>query len=294
MTFVPQGFAEQLVDHDGDAARAWLDGLPELAARYADRWRLTFDGAPMHGYAGLILPAVRDDDTRVVLKLSYPGPETKDEPVALAAWDGEGAVRLLDCDRADDVLLLERLDSTRSLDDEPIDSAVRTAAALLRRLAVPAPPGLSRDLRTEAAAMVEELPADWANLGEPFPRKLLDAAVDACAQLGPTADRLLVNEDLHYENVLAGEREPWLVIDPKPLIGDLEFTTLALLWNRMPESGLDDRFAALVDIACLDPDRARAWTLVRAVRNWLWFLDDEDTEDDGYLAVQTIAPWALC
>lgn len=75
--------------------------------------------------------------------------------------------------------------------------------------------------------------------------------------------------------------------------GDLEFTTLSLLWNRRTESALDDRFAAVVDIAGLDSDRARAWTLVRAVQNWLWFVEDEDTEDFGWPAVQAIAPWAL-
>ncbi|MET8872738.1 hypothetical protein [Nocardia sp. NPDC004604] len=63
--------------------------------------------------------------------------------------------------------------------------------------------------------------------------------------------------------------------------------------HRRTESGLDDRFATVVDIAGLDPDRARAWTLVRAVQNWLWFVDGEDTEDFGWPAVQVIAPWAM-
>ncbi len=247
----------------------------------------------MYGYGGLVLPAVRSDGNRVVLKLGHLTPETRDEPVALTAWAGNGAVRLLDSDAEHGALLLERLDPTRSLDFEPIDDAVRIISVLLRRLAIPAPPGISRDLRTEAGRMVEELPKNWQRLGRPFPRTMLDAAVDVCAQLGPSADRLLVNEDLHYENVLGGTREPWLVIDPQPLAGDLEFTTLSLLWNRRAESALDDRFAAVVDIAGLDPDRARAWTLVRAVQNWLWFVEDEDTEDFGWPAVQAIAPWAL-
>ncbi|MEV4240214.1 MULTISPECIES: aminoglycoside phosphotransferase family protein [unclassified Nocardia] len=292
MIVVPEFFADRLAEME-PAARVWLDGLPELAARYAQRWELRFEGAPMHGYGGLVLPALRADGSRVVLKLGHLTPETRDEPVALTAWAGNGAVRLLDSDAEYGALLLERLDPARSLDFEPIDDAVRIISVLLRRLAIPAPPGLSRDLRSEAERLVEELPKDWQRLGAPFPRKMLDAAVEVCAQLGPSADRLLVNEDLHFENVLGGGREPWLVIDPQPLAGDLEFTTLSLLWNRRTESALDDRFAAVVDIAGLDPDRARAWTLVRAVQNWLWFVEDEDTEDFGWPAVQAIAPWAL-
>ncbi|KAA8887262.1 aminoglycoside phosphotransferase [Nocardia colli] len=293
MSIVPESFAEHIARTAGEEARPWLAGLPALAEEFRQRWQLSLDGSAMYGYVGLVLPATMADGTAVVLKMSMVEPETRDEPLALATWGGVGAVRLLDSDPERGVLLLERLDSSRSLETEPIDDAVRIAAGLLRRLAIPAPPGLGRDLRTEAERHAVELPQDWQRLGEPFPRKLLDAAVEACNQLGPSAARLLANEDLHYENVLGGTREPWLVIDPKPLVGDPEFTTLSLIWNRRSESSLDDRFAAIVDGAGLDPDRARAWTLVRAVRNWLDFLDDDDLDDDGYFAVQDIAPWAL-
>ncbi|MGW4847200.1 aminoglycoside phosphotransferase family protein [Nocardia brasiliensis] len=293
MTVVPEFFATRLAGQEGAPARAWLDALPDLAARYADRWQLTFDGPSMHGYGALVLPVRRADGSAAVLKLAYLTPETRDEPVALAAWGGEGAVLLLDSAADDGVLLLERLTADRSLETEPIVDAVRITAELMRRLAVPAPQGISRDLRVEAAGWAEELPREWARLGAPYSRKLLDAAVEACTQLGPTADRLLVNEDLHFENVLAAQREPWLVIDPQPLAGDLEFSTLSLLWSRRTESTLDDRFAALVDIAGLDPERARAWTLVQCARNWLWFAEEQDCTDPGYPSVQAIAPWAL-
>ncbi|WP_069163189.1 aminoglycoside phosphotransferase family protein [Nocardia altamirensis] len=293
MTFVPEPFAEHVVACAGETGQAWLDGLPDLAADYAQRWQLTFDGPAMHGYVGVVLPATRSDGSPAVLKMSMVDKETRDEPIALEVWAGAGAVRLLDSDAARGVLLLEGLDATRSLQTEPIDDAVRISTGLLRRLSVPAPAGLTRDLRIEAEQFSVAGPELWADLGAPFPRKLLDAALDVCAQLGPTAARLLVNQDLHYENVLAGTREPWLVIDPKPLIGDPEFTTLALVWNRWSESSVDDRFAAIVDGAGFDPDRARAWTLVRAVQNWLDFVGNEDFEDVGFHAVQEIAPWAM-
>ncbi|MFE7801279.1 aminoglycoside phosphotransferase family protein [Nocardia sp. NPDC057440] len=292
MIVVPDFFANRLVDMEPEA-EAWLDRLPEQAAEYADRWQVRIVGEPMHGYAGIVLPVLGNDGTPAVLKLSYITPETRDEPLALAAWQGQGAAQLLDSDPEHGVLLLERLDPSRSLETEPIDAAVPIIAGLLRRLAIPAPSGLSRDLRTEAERWAEELPSEWERLGSPFPRKMLDAAVEVCRQLGPTADRLLVNEDLHFENVLGGFRETWQVIDPQPLVGDLEFTMLSLLWNRRTESALDDRFAAVVDIAGLDAERARAWTLLRAVQNWLWFVEDEDTEDFGWPAVQAIAPWAM-
>jgi streptomycin 6-kinase len=51
-------------------------------------------------------------------------------------------VRLLDCDEASGALLLERLDSTTSLLSVDAAEATRVLAGLLRRLSVPAPPGL--------------------------------------------------------------------------------------------------------------------------------------------------------
>ncbi|PXX61519.1 streptomycin 6-kinase [Nocardia tenerifensis] len=293
VTLVPEFFATRLADQEGAPARAWLDRLPDLVAEYADRWGLSLDGPSMHGYGGLVLPVRRADGVSAVLKLNYLTPETKDEPVALAAWQGDGAVLLYDSDAENGAMLLERLEAGRSLETEPIDDAVRITCELLRRLAIPVPQGITRDLRTEAEGWAEELPREWARLGEPFPRKMLDAAVEACTQLGPVADRLLVNEDLHFENVLAAQREPWLAIDPQPLAGDPEFTTLSLLWSRRTESALDDRFAAVVDIAGLDADRARAWTLVQCARNWLWFAEDDDCDDPGYPSVQAIGPWAM-
>ncbi|SFQ18949.1 streptomycin 6-kinase [Amycolatopsis arida] len=280
---VPQSFADHVAAAAGAPGRAWLATLPALAGAYCRRWSLTLDGPAMHGYVGLVLPVSRVDGTRAVLKLSWRDEETRDEPVALAAWRGEGAVRLLANAPEDGVLLLERLDPERTLAGVPVAPATAVAAGLLRRLAVPAPP-LSRALRAQAAEWVEELPELWEELDRPLPRPMLDAAVEVCRTRGPAAGDLLVNEDLHYDNVLARGKDPatWVVIDPKPIAGDVEFGVIPLLWNRLAESTLDERFGWVVAGAELDPALAREWTLVRAVINWLWCLDedDEDDEDD--------------
>jgi streptomycin 6-kinase len=289
---VPAGFAEQTVRREGTAGKAWLDSLPGLAARYCRAWGLRLDGEPMHGYVGVVVPAMRTDGLPVVLKLGWQDTETRDEPLALSTWNGQGAVLLLENSPEDGVLLLERLDAARTLDHEPIGYAVETAGSLLRRLAVPAPPELSRELRVEAAETAEELPGVWRELGEPFPRRLVEAAVEVCRDLGPDAGRLLVNEDGHFQNVLAGTREKWLMIDPKPLAADAEFGAMALVWNRATESTVDYRMAAVVEAAGLDADRARAWSLVRAVQNWLWMIEDGDTDNPGFAAVPHIAAWA--
>ena len=204
--------------------------------------------------------------------------DERDEALALRTWAGEGAVRLLNTSGDDRVLLLEKLVPGHSLQDQPIDAAVEVAGGLLRRLAVPAPPGLKVSLATRAKTMVTRLPERWRRHGEPFPRATLDRAIACCAELGPSAANLLVIYDQHFENVLAAHREPWLVIDPTVLAGDVEFGLLPLLWNRTGEFGNTPegalrRFDAIVAAAELDRDRAWDWTLVRALDEWLWSLE---------------------
>ncbi|PXY37471.1 aminoglycoside phosphotransferase [Prauserella flavalba] len=286
---IPGAFAERLGQHEGEAGRRWLARLPALARRYCRAWDLEPDGPVLHGYVGLVVP-VRRRGVPAVLKLTWLDTETRDEPVALAAWNGEGAVRLLESDPAEGALLLERLAAGSSLADVSIDEAVNVAGGLLRRLAVPPPP-LRRDLRVDAAGWADELPGYWEELGRPLPKRLLDAAVEVCRERGPRRANLMVNEDPHFENVLAGTREPWLVIDPKPIVADVEFGVIPLLWNRRAESPLAERFAAVVAAAELDADLARDWTLVRAVVNWLWAVE-EDADDFVLAAVTDIAPWA--
>lgn len=294
---MPPLFAARAPRVLGPGAAGWLAALPELAAEYARKWRLTFEGEAMHGYVGVVQPARLADGTPVVLKLGWPDEESADEPLALSTWAGRGAVLLLDSAPDDGVLLLERLDAGRTLDDVPLREAVALLGGLARRLAVPAPPSMRRRLRDEAAVLAEDLPRRWAALGEPFERRLVADAVAICRELGPTAGELLVNEDLHFENVLAGTREPWLVIDPKPLAGDLEWGVIPVFWNRFAESTLDERFALVVAAQELDAERARAWTLVRAVQNWLWMLEEqvasgEESDDPAFGTVAEIAPWA--
>ena len=79
----------------------------------------------------------------------------------------------------------------------------------------------------------------------------------------------MINPDLHYHNVLAGFREPWLVIDPMPLIGEREFGLASLVWGRYDESTTDRLLSSLIETGGLDPQRARAWTMVESTAKLL-------------------------
>lgn len=77
---------------------------------------------------------------------------------------------------------------------------------------------------------------------------------------------MLLATDLHAGNVLRSEREPWLVIDPKPFLGDPAYDATQHLFNcdarlRSDPDGMIGRFADLLEVDC---DRVRLWTFARA------------------------------
>ena len=125
----------------------------------------------------------------------------------------------------------------------------------------------------------------------PIPRRLVEQAIALGTELAAdraVADRV-IHTDLHYANVLAGEREPWLVIDPKAVNGDPHYEIAPMLWNRWDEiacdtrEGVRRRFWMLVDAAGFDEDRARGWVIVRVVHNAMWALQDRPHTDQAWL-----------
>lgn len=276
MIDIPEGLAAAQEKFNGEAGRRFIAGLPELAADFLDRWDLRRDGAAMHGVSALILPVVRrTDHIPAVLKLQLLDEESEGEPVALRAWDGDGAVRLLDHDPTTGTMLLERLDPSRMLSHVPDPrEAVLTIACLLSHLtSFPAPAGMRR-LGDIAGAMLEQTPWALTQIPDAEARGLVaDCAAAVREVVAEPGDRLL-HWDLHYENVLAADRSPWLAIDPKPLAGDPGFDLLPAIDNRFDPDEVHWRFDAMTDVLALDRPRARAWTLGRVLQNCLWEIED--------------------
>lgn len=279
---IPPGLDEQR--RLGPAWVAWLDRLPRLAAEVVEEWRLVLDGAPMHGYASLAQPVRTAGGRPAVLKVSFDGDEESvHEGIALQRWHGDGAVSLLRADPRRRALLLERL-HTEDLGDLWDVEACEVVAGLYGRLHVPALP----QLRT-VTSYVEGWAAALARMprNAPVPRRLVEQALALARDLvaDDASTGTLVHGDLHYANVLAADREPWLAIDPKPMDGDPHYEPAPLLWNRWDEltaggqsvrDGVRRRFHTVVDAAGLDEDRARDWVVVRMVLNAHWSVQDAE------------------
>src|SRR5215216_7887127 len=140
LVLVPFALRASHAKYFGNDTEAWIQALPDLVDRWRDEWQLRLDGAPQSGAVALVVPVVRADGTPAVLKLQPVDEETRGEPIALAWWAGNAAVRLLERDPASGSMLLERLDATRSLASVPEPRAISVIAGLLLRLnRLPAP-----------------------------------------------------------------------------------------------------------------------------------------------------------
>ena len=282
LAVVPREFADALVRRSGDAGLRWVEAVPALVERLCHRWQIELaSDAALYGDNNLLFPARHAADA-CMLKLCEPGHDTVAEVTALLAWDGRGAVQLHEATLGEGALLLEQLDSGRSLSGLGLFDAAEIAGDLIRQLTIPAPPGLCQlgDMATEIAETVG--PRHNA-LGNPVPARWVGLAAGLAAELAADAGADLVHADLHYGNVLAGTRQPWLAIDPKAIAGDPELSVPELMWTRLDEADQADDIrallAAITHAAALDPAKARAWTIVRAVDYWLWGLDHGFTED---------------
>lgn len=279
---IPDDFAHELIRRTGDAGTAWLRSVPGRVERLCGQWGTELTGEPtLYGDVNLVFPA-RRAGAGCVIKVCWHEHRTADEAAALRAWNGAGAVRLLDVGPADNAVLLERLDAGRSLRGLDLLPAAEIAGGLIRTLTIPAPAGIPRltDIAGEIAATVA--PRQRA-LGDPLPARWIDLAASLATDLAAAAGDDLVHADLHYGNVLGGTRRPWLAIDPKAVAGDPEHSVPELMWTRIDDAADDgavgELLGVLVAAGKLDADKARAWTVVRAIDYWLWALGVGFTED---------------
>ncbi len=246
---------------------AWLAQLPNTVHNLKERWSLTL-GPPFYGPDGScawVAAVARANGTSAVLKLGMPHMEGEHEIAGLRFWNGDPTVRLLEADDDLGAMLLERCEpgiALRSLTESDQDAII---AQLLNRLwRLPASRHPFRPLSALTAYWSEETSASAERWPDPG---LVREGLELLNELPRTSPReVLLATDLHAGNVLQAKREPWLVIDPKPFVGDPAFDATQHLFNcqarlRSNSDGTIRRFADLLGV---DEERVRLWTFARA------------------------------
>ena len=285
-----------LASSDDPDVAAWRDGLPALVDGLLDRWGLTA-GAPFEpgGSSAWVAPVREADGAQRVLKVAWAHDEARDEAAGMAAWQGRGAARVHRQEQQGQTsaLLLERVWPGRPL-AELLDWPRRDeiVAAVAQQLWVP--PAELVEAQVFEAELVEpgqagrfrplaQMCAWWADSAQaragaglsPLPPDLVTHGLELFRSLPQQWDgeAVLLATDLHPGNVLAAEGEEgtgrrWVLIDPKPYVGDPHYDLLQHMFNdpdrlRARPVEFADRMAGL---AGLDPVRLRRWLLARCVQ----------------------------
>ena len=264
---------------------AWIGQLPNAIREVQDRWSLSL-GVPFDGdevSCSWVAPVVRRDGTGAILKFGMPHMEGRDEIQGLRFWGGEPTVRLLEADEAVNAMLLERCEPGTALRGLPEPEQDVVIADMLRRLwRRPAEPYPFRPLSEMTAYWANETLEDaarWPDTGLVHEGLRL---FEALSRPG-TADVLLAT-DLHAGNVLRADRKPWLMIDPKPFVGDPAYDATQHLFNcekrlLADPSGTVRRFADLLEV---DSEHVRLWLFAPAAA------EPHDGWDDDAIALARV------
>lgn len=283
MITVPESLAALLLG-EGDDARNWIDRFPRLSAEVLSAWNCRQDGEVRAGAVAVVIP-VRSPAGPAVVKISYPHPGNVDEYRALAAWNGAGAVKLMDNDPDRFALLLERVEH-RQL-DVSVDEGIALGGQLLNQLAVPAPAGVKR-LAETTAEWEQEVRDGERQADHPLPDRVLGAAIETIRDLGEDGTATMLHGDLHGGNILHSDRG-WVVIDPKGMAGTAAYDAVTMCdYRRHPtDSGVDQiaeltrRIHIFSEAAGVDAELSRRCVQARAVTGLLWDLGRGDVPRTG-------------
>ena len=207
---------------------------------------------------------------------------------ALVLYAGRGMARVLEVAREDRIVLMERVVPGETLWHAPIDRALEAVASVMSKLRAAPPKGHSfPDIRAYHRAWPNHLrlyrgpgpiDSDLFEIGERLFIELCDSA----------AEPVVLHGDLHYGNVLSSDREGWLAIDPKGVIGEPCYDVGDLFRNRVEElyesadpiRAMRRRVEAVADLTGFDAERVRSWALAQAVLSEIWTADDPARAQD--------------
>ncbi|MFN2510776.1 MAG: aminoglycoside phosphotransferase family protein [Pyrinomonadaceae bacterium] len=244
----------------------------------AQQWQVTIQET--QETPGSVLAFGVSRGSRVVLKVTKQHGDEWRSGEVLRAFDGHGTVRVLEFDAG--AVLLERLDP-----GEPLVNLVRHGqderatqilAELMGQMAYRAAPEHSPTLLDWSHGFDRYLKRG----DEQVPHDLVAEARECYQRLVASQQTLmLLHGDLQHYNALFDTKRGWVAIDPKGVVGELEYEVGAILRNPVELSDLYTSLAAverrleiLAGTLKLDHNRALCWAFAQGVLSAIWDVED--------------------
>ncbi len=274
-------FRSNIMNMYGHSGEAWLESLPKMIAEIALKYGLS-QLAPVSNLSYHYVMSGFQADQAVILKLGLDAHGFKREALALKAFSGLGAVKVLA--QEEKFLLLGRAvpgESLKRYFPERENEAISIASNIIRRLHTALIP--QEHVFPHITEWLSTLDKDWK-----IPEKYMNKARELRDSLFKTSTQeVLLHGDLHHDNILQ-QGDDWVVIDPKGVIGDPAYEVGAFIRNPMPDlfefdnlqTIIHNRMSRFSEILELPAQRIRDWCFVQAVLAWIWNL--EDGGDDAH------------
>ena len=274
-----------------------MQSARDRLAAYSRRWDVAIEKT--FETESSVLAFGERDSSRVVVKIIKQLGDEWHSGDILRAFDGDGVVKVLESEAG--AILLERLDPGDELVKLVRDGNDEQATEILAQVI--------NQLANHAAPQGCPTVFDWA-LGfdrylctnhEQLPKALVHKAHDLYQHLAKSSSRtMLLHGDLHHYNVLFDARRGWVAIDPKGVVGELEYEVGAIVRNPnepqdffgSPEI-IERRLGILTNVLQLDYRRTLQWSFAQAVLSAIWGVEDGYTvqsTDPGLRLARTIEP----
>ncbi len=293
MLDLPDHLRDRMIATHSDTARSWLEALPANVERLQRDWGFTLGRPFLNLSYAYVAEATLAGGARAVLKAQPPHMESRSEVVALRAWDGRGAVQLLEADVEAGFVLLERLEPGAMADDINEDAATRALAEVMPALWITPPADPALIALERWAKELFEYPALFGADG-PLPLSIVEEAAAVYREMLATSPQpRLLHGDLHHGNILSATRAPWLAIDPKGVVGDPAFEPSAMFFNPQQRLAAERdipglvsrRLAIICDSTGLDRQRVASWGFARTMLSLCWSATSGSPVEEPTLAV---------
>lgn len=289
-------FIQSTLDLCSEIGEQWLKDLPRIIEEIAENWSVEVNKPFQNLSYNYVAPCVCADGGEAVLKIALPlnNPEIFNEASFLQIADGKCAVKFLNFDEKRRAMLLEKLTpgaNLKEICDNDGAKAVEIAIGVMRGL-LKKPPENSTFRKLE----------DWFNglkkaentkFGDRFAKKAFGFFEESTFA---SKQKFLIHGDLHHENILSAQREPFLAIDPKGIIGDIGYEIAVFLNNHLVwlsteenlQEKLDDavrRFSEAFEIEARD---LKNWAFAQMVLSAWWTFEENGENWQTDLAIAEV------